>query len=202
MFLCLFFNLGVSSRFPLSEAPFACVVPYVSRADFCCCCYKQTITGRPNIYTGEVNLIQRRCQNGGSRSVFFLKPPPRRFRAGAARHALLVASAHLQPLLRSERELAIQLGGRVLPMDEIAEAAPHTALAGVESAAGLPEVRHGAQLAVDRPPRVPAAVQLVAGPLRRVLVLEARVHVPDQVVVGVVADHELFQLAVLAQLAP
>lgn len=87
-------------------------------------------------------------------------------------------------------------------MDEIAEPPPDTALARIEPAARLPEVRDRAQLAVDRPARVPAGVQLVAGGLRRVLVLEARVDVADEVVVRVVADDELLELAVAAQLAP
>lgn len=66
-------------------------------------------------------------------------------------------------------------------MDEVAEAAAHAALAAVEAAAGLAEIGHGRQLAVDRAGRVPAAVEGVARVLRRVLVLEARVHVADQI---------------------
>ena len=87
-------------------------------------------------------------------------------------------------------------------MNEIAEAAPHTSLATVESATRLPEIRHGAQLAVDRTGGIPAAVQRIAGLLRAVLVLEARVDIADQVVVVVVADDELLHFAVLAHLAP
>lgn len=87
-------------------------------------------------------------------------------------------------------------------MDEVAEAAADAALAAVEAAAGLAEVGDGAQLAVDGPSGVPARVELVAGALGRVLVLEARVDVAHQVVVGVVADHELLELPVPAQLAP
>ncbi|KAH8160799.1 hypothetical protein CIB48_g7446, partial [Xylaria polymorpha] len=131
-----------------------------------------------------------------------LIPPTRRLRAGAAGDALLVAAAHLEPLLGSEDELAIELGGGVLAMYEVAEAAADTALARVKATAGLAEVGDGAQLAVDGPAGVPAAVELVAGLLGRVLVLEPRVHVADQVVVGVVAHDQLLQLPVLAQLAP
>lgn len=38
---------------------------------------------------------------------FFLIPLPRRLRARAAAHALLVAAPHLEPLLRAEGEIAI-----------------------------------------------------------------------------------------------
>lgn len=87
-------------------------------------------------------------------------------------------------------------------MDEIAEAAAHAALAAVEAAAGLAEVGDGAQLAIDGARGVPARVEVVAGLLGRLLVLEASVDVADQVVVVVVAHDELLELAVLAQLAP
>ncbi len=87
-------------------------------------------------------------------------------------------------------------------MDEVAEAATDAALAAVKPAAGLSKVGDGAQLAVDGPGGVPAAVEGVAGLLRAVLVLEAGVDVADQVVVVVVAHDELLDLAVLAHLAP
>ena len=87
-------------------------------------------------------------------------------------------------------------------MNEVAEAASHTALAAVEPTARLAEVRHGRELAVDGARGVPARVEGVAGLLRRVFVLEARVDVADQVVVVVVADDHLLDLAVLAHLAP
>lgn len=66
-------------------------------------------------------------------------------------------------------------------MDEVAEAAAHATLAAVQAAARFPEVGDGRQLAVDGARRVPAAVEGVAGVLRRVLVFEARVHVADQI---------------------
>lgn len=87
-------------------------------------------------------------------------------------------------------------------MDEIAEAAADAALAAVQPAAGLSKVGDGAEFAVDGAAGVPAGVELVAGLLGRVLVLEAGVDVADEVVVGVVADDELLELAVPAQLAP
>lgn len=87
-------------------------------------------------------------------------------------------------------------------MNKITKPAPHTPLPAIQPAARLPEVRHGAQFTVDGPRGVPAAVERVARRLRAVLVLEPRVHVPDQVVVVVVAHDELLHLAVLAHLAP
>lgn len=64
-------------------------------------------------------------------------------------------------------------------MYEIAKATAHTPFARVESTAGLAEVRHWRQLAVDGPRRIPAAVEGVAGFLRRVFIFEARVDVTD-----------------------
>lgn len=87
-------------------------------------------------------------------------------------------------------------------MDEVAESAAHTSLATIESAASLAEVRHGTELGVDGPSCVPPAVQALACRLRRILVLESRIHVADQVIVVVVAHHHLFNLAKLAHLAP
>lgn len=87
-------------------------------------------------------------------------------------------------------------------MDEVAEAAADAALATVKAAAGLAEVGDGAELAVDGAGGVPARVEVVAGALGRLLVLEAGVDVADEVVVVVVADDELLDLAVLAHLAP
>lgn len=66
-------------------------------------------------------------------------------------------------------------------MNEIAEATAHATFAAVESAAGFPEVGHGRQFAIDRASSVPAAVECVAGGLRRVFVFEARVDVADEV---------------------
>ena len=41
-------------------------------------------------------------------------------------------------------------------MNEIAEPAPHAALATVQATASFPEIRHGAELAVDGAGGVPA----------------------------------------------
>ena len=141
------------------------------------------------------------CQ-GRFSIVDALITPPGGLRARSAAHALLVAAAHLKPFLGGELELALEIGRGVLAVDEVAEAAADAALTRVEAAAGLAEIGDGAQLAVDGAAGVPARIKLVAGALGRVLVLEARVDVADQVVVGVVADDELLEFAVPAQLAP
>lgn len=122
--------------------------------------------------------------------------------AGGPRGAAGGAAALLEPLLGAEHEVAVELVGGVLAVDEVAEAAADAALARVEAAAGLAEVGDGGQLAVDGPRGVPARVEVVAGLLGRLLVLEAGVDVADQVVVVVVAHDELLELAVLAHLAP
>lgn len=87
-------------------------------------------------------------------------------------------------------------------MDEIAEAASNAALAAIQPATRFPEIRDRTQLAVDRASGIPPLVQGVRRRLRAVLVLEPRIHVPDQMVIVVVADHQFFELAVFAQLAP
>lgn len=108
-------------------------------------------------------------------------PPPRRLRARRPRRAPLALAAGTQPLLGREHQFAIELFAGVLAVDEVAESTAHASLATIEPAARLAEVRHGTELAVDRPRRVPPRVELVARPLRRVLVLEARVDVSYQV---------------------
>ena len=87
-------------------------------------------------------------------------------------------------------------------MNEVAEPTAHTSFAAVEPAARLAEVGDGAELAVDRARAIPATIQRIARLLRRVLVLEARIHVADQVIVVIIAHHHLLDLAVLAHLAP
>lgn len=87
-------------------------------------------------------------------------------------------------------------------MNKVTKAAAHATFATVETTARLAEVGDGAELAVDGPGGVPAAIQIIAGLLRRLLVLEARIDVADQMVVVVVADDQLLELAVLAHLAP
>lgn len=87
-------------------------------------------------------------------------------------------------------------------MDEVAESSAHTPFATIEPAASFAEICHRTELTVDRSARVPPAVQALAGRLCRVLVLEARVHVADQMVVIVVAHHHLLDLAEFAHLTP
>ena len=132
----------------------------------------------------------------------FSKPLPRRLRTRTLRHAPLIPSPLPQPLLRTQLQLALQLITRLLPVNEITKPAPHTPLAAIQPTARLAKIRHGAQLAVYRPCRIPATIQRVARLLRRVLVLEARVDIPDQMIVIVVADDDFLDLAVLAHLGP
>ena len=127
---------------------------------------------------------------------------PRRLRACTPAHTALVATALTQPLLRRKLQLSVQLWRRLLAVNEVAETAAHTPIAAVQSAACLPEIRNRTQLAVDRSSRIPSAVQALARRLCRILVLEPRVHIADQVVVVVVAHHHLFNLAEFAHLAP
>jgi len=87
-------------------------------------------------------------------------------------------------------------------MDEVTKPATHTALAAIEAAAGLAKVGHGREFAVNWAGGVPAAVEGVAGLLRRVFVLEARVHVSNEMIVVVVAHDYFLQFAILAHLAP
>jgi len=87
-------------------------------------------------------------------------------------------------------------------MYKVAEASSHATFPAVESTARLPKVRYGGKFAVDGSARVPAGIQRVAGLLSRVLVLEPRVDVADQVVIVIVAHDQLLDLAVLAHLAP
>ena len=112
-----------------------------------------------------------------------LEPLSRRRRTPA--HAPLVATPLLQPLARAHVQIAVQLGGGLLPVDEVAETAADAALAAVEATARLAEIGDGGQLAVDGAPRVPAAVERVAGFLRVLFVLEAHVDVADEIWVWV-----------------
>ena len=131
-----------------------------------------------------------------------LVSPPRWFRARAPTHTPFIPSSHSQPLLRRKLQLLYKLRTRLLPMYEVAETSPHTALSTIQPATRLAEVRNGGQLAVDGARRVPTRIQRIAGALRTVLVFETRVHVTDQVVIVVVAHDHLLDLAKLAHLAP
>lgn len=112
---------------------------------------------------------------------FLLKPPSSRLRCRRSAGAPLVPATRLEPLLRAERELAVELLAGVLAVDEIAEAAADAALARVKAAAGLAEVCNGAELAVYGARGVPAAVEGVGGDLGAVFVFESGVDVADEV---------------------
>ena len=109
------------------------------------------------------------------------EPPPAGLGGGRPALAAFVAAAHLEPLLGAEGELAVELLGGVLAVDEVAEAAADAALARVEAAAGLAEVGDGGELAVDGAGGVPAAVEGLAGGGGGVFVFEAGVDVADEV---------------------
>lgn len=126
---------------------------------------------------------------------------PGRFRTRRSRRATALRP-HLEPLLGAQLQLAVQFRAGVLAMDEITESAPNAALPAVQTTARLAEVGNRREFTVDRPRSVPARVQIIAGLLSAVFVFEPRVDVADQVVVVVVADDELLELAVLAHLAP
>lgn len=90
-----------------------------------------------------------------------LIPSPGRFRAGRARRAAAPRS-YLEPLLGAELELPLQLRAGVFAVYEVTKPSTDTALARVQTAAGLAEIRHGAEFAINRPSSVPARVQIVA----------------------------------------
>ena len=108
-----------------------------------------------------------------------LIPLPSRLRTRTPRRTPLIPPPLPQPLLGPQLQLPLQLRARLLPVYEIAEPAPDAAFAAVEPTARFPEVGDGRELAVDGPRGVPAAVECVAGLLRRVFVFEARVDVAD-----------------------
>lgn len=87
-------------------------------------------------------------------------------------------------------------------MNEVAESSSDASLSRVQSATRLSEVRNGRKLAVDRSGSIPSRIQRIASLLRRVLVFESRIHISDQMIVVVVAHHDLLDLAVFAHLAP
>lgn len=113
--------------------------------------------------------------------ILLSKPLPRRLRTRTLRHTPLIPPPRPQPLLRPQLQLPIQLGTRFLPMYEIAEPAPHAPFPAVEPTARLSEIGDGRKFAVDGPRGVPATVERVAGLLRRIFVLEARVDVADEI---------------------
>ena len=108
-------------------------------------------------------------------------PLPRRLRARTPTHTPLIMTPHPQPLLRPQLQLPLQLRARLLPVDEIAESAPHAPFAAVQPAARFSEIGDGGEFAIDGARGVPAAVEGVAGLLGRVFVFEAGVDVADEV---------------------
>lgn len=66
-------------------------------------------------------------------------------------------------------------------MDEIAETTTNAAFARIQATAGLAEIGNGAEFAVDGSGSVPPAIELVAGFLGRLFVLEAGVDVADEI---------------------
>jgi hypothetical protein len=129
-------------------------------------------------------------------------PLPRRLRARTPRYTPLIPAPLLQPLLCTQLQLPLQLITGLFPMDKITEAPSDTPLPTIQPATRLPKIRHGTQLTIDRPRRIPPTIQRIARRLRRVLVLEPRVHIADKVIVVVIADDDFFDLAELAHLAP
>lgn len=108
-------------------------------------------------------------------------PLPHRFRRGASRRAPIIPPPSSQPLLCPQFQLPIQLRTRFLPVNEIAEPAPHTSFPAVEPTTRFSEIGDGGQLAVDGAGGVPAAVEGVTGGLGGVFVFEAGVDVADQI---------------------
>ena len=130
-----------------------------------------------------------------------LIPPPRRL--GARRTCWTSRlRTHLEPLLGTELEFAIQLRAGVFAVNEVAKATADTALAAIQAATCFAEVGDRTELAVDRASCIPATVKIVACALGAVLVFEARVYIAYKVVVVVVTHDQLFQLSVFAHLAP
>lgn len=143
-------------------------------------------------------------------------------RRGCASDTAVVPSSHPQPLLGGQLQLAVEFGTGLLSVDKVAEATSDTSLAAVQSTTGFSKICDGRELAVDGATGVPARVERVAGGLGAVFVLEPRIDVSDEVckwdmlvtaaldkdthalltIVVVVAYDDLFNLAVLAHLAP
>ena len=87
-------------------------------------------------------------------------------------------------------------------MNEIAKPTPHAAFCRVQPTTRLPKIRHRTQFTVNRPGSIPPRIERIARRLCTFLILEPRIHVPDQMVVIVIAYDHLLHLAVLAHLAP
>jgi hypothetical protein len=93
----------------------------------------------------------------------------------------LIPSSRPQPFLCAQLQLSIQLWTRFFSMDEIAEAASHTALTTVQTTTGFSKIGDGRQFAVDGPGSVPSRIESITGLLGTVLVLEAGVDIANQI---------------------
>lgn len=111
--------------------------------------------------------------------VPYSKALPRWLRARTPALTPLISAPQPQPLLCAQLQLSVQFGTWILPVDEIAETASDTSFSTIEPAACFAEIGNGREFAVDRSCGIPARVERIAGLLRRVFVLEARVHVAD-----------------------
>ncbi len=131
-----------------------------------------------------------------------LVPLPRRLGARAPGHTTVIPTPLLQPLLGAELQLPLQLRTGFLSVDEVAEPSSDTALSRIQSTTGLSEIRHGRKFAVDGPGGIPPAVKRVTRRLRRILVFESRINVANKMIIVIVANHHLLELAVLAHLTP
>ena len=126
------------------------------------------------------------CTAEASTNISFTKnihliPLPRRLRARTPRHTSLIPTSQSQPLLRTQLQLPLQLGTRVLPMNKIAEATSDTSFPTVQPTTGFAEIGYGRELAVDGTCCVPARVKRVAGFLRRVFILETCIDVANEI---------------------
>ena len=66
-------------------------------------------------------------------------------------------------------------------MYKIAEPPPHTSFTAIKSTACFAEVGYGTEFTVNRSGGIPAAVEFIAGSLRRVFVFEAGVDIANQI---------------------
>jgi hypothetical protein len=133
----------------------------------------------------DIEYGRRRTPRVGSPTITTsaaqLSPPVSRRRRRTLAHAPLITTPLLEPLARAHVQLAIELGRRLLAMNEVAETAADAALATIKAAAGFAEVGDGGELAVDGAAGIPARVERVTGFLRVFLVLEAHVDVADEI---------------------
>ncbi len=129
---------------------------------------------------GKIGL----CRHMGSFSSYLglartLSSLPRRLRRRTPTHTPLIASSFLQPLLRAQFQLPIQLRTRLFPMYKITESSSHAPLSTIEPTTCLPEIGDRTQLAIYRPRRIPPRIQRITCLLRILLVLEPCIHIAN-----------------------